>query len=193
MDITRYSIALFIIFVTPGVFLYWFSIHRYVKYWRRLGPRVTLGIHIPAMLVIAWGVWFYRLSILRTEYGTSTWTIIASVICFGMAGIIRFKQARQFPNRTLIGVSELQMHVDADDLVTEGIYARVRHPRYIELVIGFFAYAFFANYLALYIVAVLSIVWVVLLVPVEERELLNRFGGAYQRYCERTPRFLPRW
>jgi hypothetical protein len=31
------------------------------------------------------------------------------------------------------------------------------------------------------------------LVPSEERKLEQRFGDAYRRYRDRTPRFLPRW
>jgi len=31
-----------------------------------------------------------------------------------------------------------------------------------------------------------------LLAIIEERELLERFGGDYRRYMERVPRFVPR-
>ncbi len=193
MDTARYSIALFIIFVTPGVFLYWFSIHWFVDHWRGVGANLTLVLHIVAMLIMAWVVWLFRAPILETEFGTNPVTIVASVISFIVAATIRIQQARQFTTRKLVGLSELQREPDESDLVTEGIYARIRHPRYLELIIGFFGYAFFANYLATYLVAVLSIAWAVLLVRVEERELIERFGDAYVRYRERTPRFIPRW
>jgi protein-S-isoprenylcysteine O-methyltransferase Ste14 len=76
-------------------------------------------------------------------------------------------------------------------LATEGLYSRVRHPRYLQLLLALLGYALFANYLAAYVVTLLAFVWVRLVVPVEERELRERFGEEHTRYCERVPRFIP--
>jgi protein-S-isoprenylcysteine O-methyltransferase Ste14 len=38
------------------------------------------------------------------------------------------------------------------------------------------------------------LVWMyVHLALTEERDALAEFGRAYEAYCERTPRFIPRW
>jgi protein-S-isoprenylcysteine O-methyltransferase Ste14 len=45
---------------------------------------------------------------------------------------------------------------------------------------------------ALVLVAALYLVQLALQFPFEERELRERFGVPYQRYCELVPRFVPK-
>lgn len=60
------------------------------------------------------------------------------------------------------------------------------------VLLGTVAVAFFTNYLAVYIVAVLIVPALYLVVVLEERELRDRFGEQYVEYCRRVPRFFPR-
>ena len=80
---------------------------------------------------------------------------------------------------------------DHGKLLTEGIYGTIRHPRYVKLVLFILAYSFLANYLASYAVAFLTVPILYLVVLLEERELAERFGSAYEEYCDRVPRFFP--
>ena len=77
-------------------------------------------------------------------------------------------------------------------LLTEGPYAIVRHPRYIEFALGSFGYAAIANYLGAWIVALLAPPLLHLVVLMEERELTQRFGDEYRESVARVPRYLPR-
>lgn len=77
-------------------------------------------------------------------------------------------------------------------MLSEGIYGRIRHPRYVEVVIGTWAYAVFANHLGAYVVAALTIPSIHLIVLLEERELVERFGARYEEYRSRVPRYVPR-
>ena len=45
---------------------------------------------------------------------------------------------------------------------------------------------------ALMLLAALYLVQLALQLPLEERELRERFGVPYRRYCELVPRFVPR-
>jgi protein-S-isoprenylcysteine O-methyltransferase Ste14 len=54
-------------------------------------------------------------------------------------------------------------------------------------------YALIANYLALYLVFALWLPALSLIVRLEESELRERFGPAYEEYCCRVPRFVPCW
>ena len=72
-------------------------------------------------------------------------------------------------------------------LVAEGIYARLRHPRYVELLIALIGYALIANYLASYFVVALWIPAICgLIVFLEEEELRDHFGKVYEDYCRRV-------
>jgi len=53
-------------------------------------------------------------------------------------------------------------------------------------------FALLANYLALYLVLAVGGLGIWLIVILEEKELRERFGPAYDDYCRRVPRFIPR-
>ncbi len=89
----------------------------------------------------------------------------------------------------LIGRTEIS---GSGSLAEEGIYARMRHPRYVGSFLALAGACLLAGTRVTWIV---SLVWAVLTwiaISLEERELRTRFGEAYERYCRRVPRFLPR-
>jgi protein-S-isoprenylcysteine O-methyltransferase Ste14 len=55
------------------------------------------------------------------------------------------------------------------------------------------SFALMANNLATYVNWIVAIPSVLVIVHIEERELCDRFGAEYNAYCERVPRFAPRW
>ena len=74
----------------------------------------------------------------------------------------------------------------------EGPYARIRHPQYA----GFFLImtGFLLQWPTLLTLAMYPVlVWVYARLSIaEERDSIERFGGAYVGYMEEVPRFLPR-
>lgn len=192
MDSLRYYVALFTVASTPGICLYWFSIHPFVNFWRQVGPRLTVAIHMGLIVLLAVGVFFLREPILKVEYGTNPGLVGIAVVLFAFTIVLRIHIYRVFKNKLLAGLPELAPEVYQSHLVTTGIYARIRHPRYLQMVLFALVVALLANYLAVYVVVVISVPGVFLLVAVEEKELRARFGEEYLRYAERVPRFLPR-
>ncbi len=81
-----------------------------------------------------------------------------------------------------------------DHLVTSGPFRYLRHPTYLAHSLIFFGAFFLSGYPVVALVAFLDLLLNrFLLVPLEEKELRERFGEAYEAYARRTPRFLPRW
>jgi protein-S-isoprenylcysteine O-methyltransferase Ste14 len=77
-------------------------------------------------------------------------------------------------------------------LVVEGPYRYVRNPLYdtdLCLIVGA---ALLTGSWALVLVATLYLAQLAIQLPLEERELRERFGVPYLRYCELVPRFWPR-
>ena len=95
--------------------------------------------------------------------------------------------------KVLIGLPELAPERHPGRLVTGGLYARIRHPRYVQFLLGLLGYALFADYLAAYIVVALWIPGIWAIAVLEERELRDRFGEQYEEYCRRVRRFVPRF
>lgn len=93
--------------------------------------------------------------------------------------------------RVLVGLELAPEHYP-QGLITTGPYARLRHPRYVQVALALLGYALIANYLAAYLVFAAWLVVMYPLVLLEERELCQRFGEAYDAYCRQVPRFIPR-
>jgi hypothetical protein len=188
----RYYVALALTVVLPPVLLYWLVIHPFVPFWRRVGPLVT---YTAVLVVVSTGMvllFLWRKTLLAVEFGSQP-----LLIAIGLMGLIgsarlRFLLGRHFGFRELAGLPEVSSHRHPGRLVTEGIYGRIRHPRYVELCCAFFSWALMANYLASYLVVACWIPGVYLIVRLEERELRRRFGSTYEAYCRRVPRFIPK-
>ena len=69
----------------------------------------------------------------------------------------------------------------------------VRHPRYLSAGVSVIANALFINYAGLYILVLLLVPVGYLMVVLEERELIERFGEEYRKYQRKVPRLIPRW
>jgi len=193
MDTVRYYVALFLVLSMPGVFLFWFSIHPFIRFWRRVGPRLTLAIHYGGAVLLAAAVFLIREPLLSVEFGTDPVLISLAVPIFAFAGVLRLRLSRQLRTKILIGIPELAPEKHQSKLLTEGIYSRLRHPRYVELLLAVLAYTLFCNYLAVYVIFLASIVWMFPVTWVEEKELRDRFGTEYESYCALVPRFVPKF
>ena len=193
MDVARYWVALFIVAFSPGIFLFWFSVHPLIRFWRRVGPHLTLALHYGLMIALATVVVLLRRWILAVEFGTRPVLVGLGAALFVIAAVLRYLINKQLPGKILSGLPELAPERYESKLLTQGVFAHVRHPRYAQLLLVFLAFALFSNYLAAYIVFLAGLVWVQVLVRVEEKELLDRFGEEFVRYSRQVPRrFIPR-
>ena len=90
-------------------------------------------------------------------------------------------------------VSETVLTKERHELVTQGPYRWIRHPLYTTGTALFVALGLIAaNWFVLLFALIALILVRLVVVPLEERELLARFGSAYEQYQERTGTMLPR-
>lgn len=76
--------------------------------------------------------------------------------------------------------------------VTGGIYRVSRHPIYLS---GFLVYLGIGLACASWVMLLCAVLWIVLwclVVPAEERFLVERYGQSYREYMRRTPRWIGR-
>jgi protein-S-isoprenylcysteine O-methyltransferase Ste14 len=78
-------------------------------------------------------------------------------------------------------------------LVTTGPFALVRHPTYLSHTVMLLGLFLWTGFTVLGVVTLIDALAVnIMVIPLEERELLERFGKAYEEYCQKAPsRFLP--
>jgi protein-S-isoprenylcysteine O-methyltransferase Ste14 len=195
LENTRYYVALFTIVGVPPGILFWFLMHPFAQWWRRIGAIVTYSVIIPILLSIGYAFYRVREPVLQLHFGLSIPLTIMAALLF-LAGVyIGVKRIRYLTPSVMFGVPEVSRNKTSQKLITNGIYGKVRHPRYLEAGFILTAIALFTNYLAVYLLLIAYIPAIYLVVQLEERELRERFGKAYEHYCRDVPQFIPylRW
>jgi protein-S-isoprenylcysteine O-methyltransferase Ste14 len=188
----RYVIAMMVLMSYPVALFLWIFIHPLASFWRRLGIALTYGILSIPSLVWMGGIYLYRKSILAKDLGTNIIPISLGLVCMGAAIYISKKRRQYLTFGLLAGNPELSPKKYPGKLLSGGPYARIRHPRYVEVSLLTLGYTLLANYPAAYLMFVLSTPLFFIVVILEERELHQRFGKEYEEYCRQVPRFIPK-
>lgn len=189
IDWLRFGLAVMLWATIPAGIAYWLLIHGFVDYWRRVGPAPTWLVVVPACLLVMAGFWRWGGGIVdRSDLGTHMGLFAAGVVLWGISVILDRRTRDHLDTPTMLGVREVE---GATDLLDRGLYGRVRHPRYLSLIIAAIGWAMMANHGASYLMVAALVPGVWLVVAVEEQELVQRFGDAYRDYRERVPAVIP--
>jgi protein-S-isoprenylcysteine O-methyltransferase Ste14 len=192
MNTVRYFLALFLVIALPPLFLYWLLIHPFVSFWRGKGIGPTYTMVLSMIIAGMIGLFSLRHFLLEIDYGTNYLLVALGLLFLILAGSLRFAIQRHLGIKTLLGFPEIAPERFSRKLITEGIYARMRHPRYVQLLIALIGYALIANYLAAYLAVALWVPGIYIIALLEEKELRAHFGDIYDAYCRKVPRFLPK-
>ena len=95
---------------------------------------------------------------------------------------------RELGSRRLVGHAEL---TGTGEIFSGGLYAYVRHPRYAGMFAAVFGAALVAGSRLLWEILPVWLVFALVVIWLEERELASRFGPGYEEYRKRVPAFLP--
>jgi protein-S-isoprenylcysteine O-methyltransferase Ste14 len=191
METIAYCVALITVMAVPAAGAVWFVIHPLTRLWRRVGPVGTYLVVTVVVVATMWGAYLARGPLLAVRFGVRTPLVVAAAAVFGAGSYVRRQVHRQLRASVVLGLPEISPR-DGGRLIVEGIYSRMRHPRYVGVGLGVAAMALFANYLATYVLLLAYVPTIYAIVLLEERELEARFGDAYREYCKKVPRFLPR-
>ena len=192
MDVARYFLAVLVLVTFPPALLYWFLIHPLAGHWRRLGPGWTYTVITVAGLLLGVAIFQFRQPLVRVEYGFQPALAWLALACYLASIALEVLCRRHLKLRVLTGVPEVSGQSYPGKLLTEGIYGRVRHPRYLSATLGLLAVALFTNYLAVWVLLAGTVPALYGVVLLEEKELRERFGEEYDRYSREVPRLIPR-
>lgn len=194
IDRVRHLLAVLSLVTLPPGLLFWFVIHPWARWWRRLGPVRTYLIVFP--VVIAFGALLFRFRgrLLGADLGMRWGLIIIATVLYGVSTWIAFQHWRHLSIATMIGIPELSpIGQGKGKLLQDGVYRVVRHPRYLSAGLAVIAVALFVDYVGLYVLILLLFPLGYPMLVLEERELVDRFGEEYRQYQREVPRILPRW
>jgi protein-S-isoprenylcysteine O-methyltransferase Ste14 len=194
IDRVRYFLGVLSLIVIPPGVLFWFIIHPWARQWRTLGPIRTYLIVVPVSVAFGAFLFRFRGPLLGTDFGTN-WILVAiAVLLEGVSIWISYKHWKQLNIATLVGIPELSpIEQSKGRLLQDGIYRMVRHPRYLSAGIAVLANVLFVNYAGLYLLILLLVPVGPVVLVLEERELVDRFGEEYRKYQREVPQLIPRW
>jgi protein-S-isoprenylcysteine O-methyltransferase Ste14 len=191
MDKARWFVAVMMIVWVPPAIAAWYLIHPFTRFWRRLGTVAAFCIIYSLLISACLLLWEFSPVLIGRDLGFQPLLLVLAVPAAAVGAVIARRRRRHLTQRVLVGVPEISRNAKGR-LLTDGIYARTRNPRYLEFLAFSLAYVAFANYVGTWVLFALTFPAIHLVVLLEEPELRERFGEEYEEYCRRVPRYLPR-
>ncbi len=184
-------IALAALLLWPAIPLFWIPVHCIPRSFRRLG---FLTYILPLITWLPVAFFTFELRDVLLGYRISLpgiVNVVGALLLVPGAGL----QAWTLILLTLpviMGMPEVTKSVPGR-LVTTGPFAVVRHPTYLSHTLMLLGVFLLTGVTALGIVTVIDAFVVnIIVIPLEEREMSERFGKEYEEYRRKVPsRFLP--
>jgi hypothetical protein len=167
--------------------LFWFAIHPFANGWRnmRRSPYLLL-LPIWAVIIFAlgWVTWPWR----SVQIYSSPWMWAPAALLFWF-GLRTYAGIRSgFGTHKLSGEAELRPREHAQELVTTGLHARMRHPIYVAHLANLAAWAIGSGLIVSFVLLAISALSTFpLMIWMEEHELEKRFGQSFREYKARVP------
>jgi protein-S-isoprenylcysteine O-methyltransferase Ste14 len=167
--------------------LFWFAIHPFAARWRRMhnSPyRALLPLWFLLIAALGWVTWPWH----SQRLFSNVWMWGAALPLFAIGMRIYRRIFSEFGGHRLSGEAELRPNEHQQQLVTTGLHATMRHPIYAahlcNLAASTLASGLTVNFMLLGLNAFITFP---MMMALEERELLKRFGQSYREYQRRVP------
>jgi protein-S-isoprenylcysteine O-methyltransferase Ste14 len=172
--------------------LFWIPVHLAAGFFRKLGLFTYLMPFI-TWVPVAYVLYHYRFFLLQFKVQLPALLNITGIPLFLLGTLLHIWTAVLLGGLGIIGVPEISSKV-ASNLITKGPFSIVRHPTYLAHTLIFFGVFFITEEVVVGVVALLDFIVVnSMIIPLEEKELLNRFGKEYQRYKRQVPARVFPW
>lgn len=175
----------------PVIPLWWIPVHGARELMRRIGLSRYPFIFV-LWLPIAYLIYDNRGFLLEYRIHFPV-TVMLTGISLGLTGIfLQLWALKELTTKVITGVPEI-LNDPRSRLIVRGPFSHIRHPTYVSHTLMFAGVFLFSGVLATALVALIDFCIVsLIIVPMEEKELLQRFGDEYHSYMARVPRFVPR-
>ncbi len=186
------SLAIMTLIFWSAIPLFWIPVHLATGFFRKLGLFTYL---MPSIIwvPIAYGIYHYRSFLLQFKMQLPAILNITGIPLFLLGTSLHIWTAVLLGGLGIIGVPEVSSKAKSS-LVTKGPFSIVRHPTYLAHTLIFLGVFFITEEVSVGIVALLDFIVVnSMIIPLEEKELLSRFGEEYKRYKLTVPARVFPW
>jgi len=182
-----HAVSGFFLFFELPIPLYWVILHPFNSFWR---PRVRAAFWFAGLFAWITGgilLWHFRFYLMSSER-PSWFSIIAGFALIFIEIYLFVRVERELGTRRLVGQAELS---GTGEFFVGGLYAYVRHPRYTGMFCAVIGSALLSGTDLMWIAIALWFPFALIVIGLEERELMARFGPCYEAYRKRVPAFIP--
>jgi protein-S-isoprenylcysteine O-methyltransferase Ste14 len=185
------AITLLIAILWPIIPLWWIPVHGANKLIRKLGFAIY-PIFFVLWVFIAYPIYINRVFLLGFRIDFSIIIRAMGTFCAFAGLVLQLWTLKALTATVITGVPEI-INGSKARLVMHGPFSRVRHPTYLSHTLFFTGIFLLTGVFATGFIALIDLLIVTLIIiPLEEKELLQRFGDEYRSYMARIPRFIPR-
>jgi protein-S-isoprenylcysteine O-methyltransferase Ste14 len=184
-------IALIALISWPVIPLFWIPVHLFPHYFRRI-RFFTYIMPVISWLPTAYFIYCHRDFLLQFRTELPVFINGAGGVLLIIGTGIHIWTGKLLSLWGLIGVPEIYKEMKGK-MVTYGAFSLVRHPTYLAHTLMFTGVFLLTGVFSIAVVAFVDFTVVnLVIIPLEERELSDRFGDEYRRYKENVPKFFPR-
>jgi len=187
----KLCLAVVTLMLWPVIPLFWIPVHFATGVFRRFGKLTYIFATIfwvPIAYLIFLNRDFLLIHIIEFPFLIST----SGLILLLVGSLLHIWTGALLSPRSLIGIPEIVAPRESR-LIDKGPFAVVRHPTYLAHTMMFAGIYLYTGVTAVGILTFADFIVVnVVVIPLEERELVLRFGELYRQYMKRVPRLIPR-
>jgi protein-S-isoprenylcysteine O-methyltransferase Ste14 len=184
-------IALITLIAWPVIPLFWIPVHMFPRFFRKINY-FTYILPVITWLPAAYLIYqhrnfllFYEINFPGIIRGTGIFLLVAGTGLHIWTG-------RLLNFWGLIGLPEVYEKMQGRFVAT-GAFSVVRHPTYLAHTIMFTGVFLASGVISAGVITCIDFLVInLIIIPLEERELLSRFGEDYRDYMKNVPKLIPR-
>ncbi len=173
-------IALITLIFGLNIPLFWIPIHSMPNLFKKLGI-LTYIMPLITGAILAFVIYLNKDLLLRYTIELPIYLNTIGIIFFTIGTCLHIWTGKLLGLLGLVGIPELSLK--ASKFVATGPFSIIRHPTYLAHTLMFAGIFLFTEIITIGILTLFDFLIVnLVMIPLEEKELLNRFGNIYKEY-----------
>lgn len=157
---------------------------------KRFYTKTIYAFHLLVSGVLVYLIFIYKGFVFAEKFSVNIPIRSLGALLLISALFIEWKTRKVLGTKALYGLVEIEKESSDSGLITKGIYAHARHPRYVEHSLWAFGLTLLSGYILLLVFAVYISIAFWIVTYLEEIELVRRFGEQYKIYQKKVPKFF---
>ena len=170
--------------------IFWIPVHGFSAFFKKLGIFTYITPAI-TWVPFCWLIYINRDFLLNYRVSFPLAARSAGWIVLALGMLLQLWTLKLLRGWGLIGLPEVTTLVKGR-IITTGPFSVIRHPTYLSHTMMYAGVFFITGFIVIGVITLLDIVVInAMVIPLEDRELIGRFGDEYRRYRDRVPAFFP--